>query len=84
MEFYTVWAKDRLATENDNRKGPFTSLTDASAHLLQRADCDSAIISFFGCEWYRIEREPEANGAWLCKPLGDMGAYWEILDYKEE
>ena len=80
MEFYTVQAQNRLATENDNREGPFT-LREAQAHISNREDYDCAIITFLNHEWYRIEWGDET---YLCKPLNDINAYWSIFDYKEE
>lgn len=80
MEFYTVRAQNRFATENDNREGPFT-LQEAQAHISSREDCDCAIIAFINHEWHRIEW---GDNAYFCKPLNDINAYWDIFDYKEE
>ena len=82
MEFYTVQAKNRFATENDNREGPFT-LHEAQIHLsqIEAEDCDCLIIAFINQEWHRIEW---ADEGYFSKPLSDNAAYWDIFNYKEE
>ena len=80
MEFYTVWAQNRIATEKDNREGPFT-LSVAYKHLHTKEDCDCMVITFFNHEWHQIEYMDED---YFCRPLSDTTAYWDVFDYKEE
>lgn len=80
MEFYTIWAEKRLATEQDHREGPF-SYDQAVCHrdeILQE-NCDCVIIALFGNKWYQIEHMDEEL---FCKPLNDPNAYWDTLTYK--
>lgn len=81
MEFYTIYAEKRIATENDHREGPFMSFTEANHHLFKHHNFDCVVIAFLNHRWHQVEY---AEGLYLCKPLNDPTAYWDILDYKEE
>lgn len=73
MKFYTIWAQNRLATENDNREGPFDTYEEACNNLTLGPEFDSAVIAEIGGRWCYIEMD---DREFYYKDIHDPCGYW--------
>ena len=73
MEFYTIWAKNKIATEDDNREGPFTTYEQAQDNLTLGPEYDSAVIAIIGGRWCYVEF---GDREFYYKDIHDPCGYW--------